>query len=129
MERLVEELYTFKGKVEDCENDYFISVQEKLREYEDLEEQGLLLKLPCPIGTEVFEIERQLWIDRRGCRDCLYFGNDGLGDYCDYDEDNYPACTKIVHKKFNMRMLRDFGETIFLTKEEAEQKLKEMESD
>ena len=32
MERLVEEVYTFKGKVEDCENDYFISVQEKLRE-------------------------------------------------------------------------------------------------
>ena len=28
MERLVEELYTFKGKVEDCENDYIISVQE-----------------------------------------------------------------------------------------------------
>ena len=36
---------------------------------------------------------------------------------------------KIVHKKFNMRMLRDFGETIFLTKAEAEQKLKEMERD
>ena len=108
---------------------YENNIYEKLREYENLEEQGLLLRLPCKIGSEVWEIERQFWIDRKGCKDCIYFGNDGFGDYCDYDEDNYPACTKIVHKKFNMRMLRDFGETIFLTKEEAEQKLKEMESD
>ena len=54
MERLVEELYTFKGKVEDCENDYFISVQEKLREYEQLEEQGLLLRLPCKVGDTIY---------------------------------------------------------------------------
>ena len=105
------------------------SAYKKLAEYEDLEEQGLLLRLPCKIGSEVWEIERQFLIDRKGCKDCIYFGNDGLGDYCDYDEGNYPACTKIVHKKFNMRMLRDFGETIFLTKAEAEQKLKEMECD
>ena len=52
MERLVEEVYTFKGKVEDCENDYFISVQEKLREYEGLEEQGLLLRLPCDVMSK-----------------------------------------------------------------------------
>ena len=56
MERLVEELYTFKGKVEDCENDYFISVQEKLREYEDLEDQGLLLRSPCEVGSTVYAI-------------------------------------------------------------------------
>lgn len=56
MERLVEELYTFKGKVEDCENDYFISVQEKLREYEDAEEQGLLLRLPCKVGDKVWRV-------------------------------------------------------------------------
>ena len=97
---------------------------EALGKYEDAEEQGLLFRLPCSIGTEVFEIEKQFWIDRKGCKDCLYFGNDGLGDYCDYDEDNYPACTKIVSKNFNMRMLENFGKNVFLTQEEAEQKLK-----
>lgn len=29
---------------------------EKLAQYEDAEEQGLLLRLPCPIGTDVYYI-------------------------------------------------------------------------
>lgn len=32
------------------------AVYEKLREYEDLEEQGLLLKLPCKIGKNLYDI-------------------------------------------------------------------------
>lgn len=107
----------------------FQKMAQKLAEYKNLEEQGLLLRLPCKIGSEVWEIERQLWIDHKGCKDCIYFGNDGLGDYCDYDEDNPPACTKIVPKKFNIRMLDNFGKTVFLTQAEAEQKLKEMENE
>lgn len=113
--------------IQNQQSAYMIAL--RLLDYEDLEEQGLLLRLPCKIGSEVWEIERQFWIDRKGCKDCIYFGNDGLGDYCDYDEDSPSACTKIVPKKFNIRMLDDFGKTIFLTKAEAEQKLKEMESD
>lgn len=102
------------------------SVISKLADYEDAEEQGLLLKLPCKVGTEVYEIEQQFWIDRKGCKDCVYFGNDGLGDYCDYCEDEPAACTKIVPREFTMRMLEDFGKTVFLTKEEAEQALKQI---
>ena len=105
MERLVEEIYTFKGKVEDCENDYIISVQEKLREYEDLEEQDLLLKLPCKVGDIVYMIINQ--------RD-------------NYDDTIY----KIVSAtSFGLSMIDNIGKTVFLTKEEAEHKLKEMESD
>ena len=40
--------------VVDCVNLEF--VLEKLAEYEDLEDKGLLLKLPCPIGTTVYAI-------------------------------------------------------------------------
>ena len=98
MERLVEELYTFKGKVEDCENDYFISVQEKLREYEDLEKQGLLLKLPCPIGTEVWTIM------------CGMTGK-------------HPTLFK---QSFEYSMIEHFGKAVFLTKEEAQNKIEEM---
>ena len=31
---------------------------ERLAEYEDLEEQGLLLRLPCKVGTKVYTINR-----------------------------------------------------------------------
>ena len=114
-------------RTEDWENCKTIDdVIDKLAQYEELEEQGLLLQLPCKIGSDVWEIERQFWIDRKGCKDCIYFGNDGLGDYCDYDEDIHPACTKIVPKKFNIRMLDDFGKTVFLMQAEAEAKLKEL---
>ena len=117
MERLVEELYTFKGKVEDCENDYFISVQEKLREYEQLEKQGLLLRLPVPIGTIVYKFEplakgTERYIKTTITRyevfeDSIWFTfSNGLG-----------------------RNIEAFGKYVFLTQAEAEQKLKEMESD
>ena len=114
MERLVEELYTFKGKVEDCENNYFISVQEKLREYEDLDEQGLLLRLPCRVGTSVYMVAQDcggdtLYCIRGDCEGCPYLYS--------FVEEN----------KFEAYMLEDIGKTVFLTKAEAECKLKEME--
>ena len=113
MERLVEELYTFKGKVEDCENDYFISVQEKLREYEDLEEQGLLLRLPCKEGDTVYAIDGKNIQTLKAKNDialisgriCIFAENLHYADYVCYD---------------------DIGKTVFLTQAEAEQKLKEM---
>ena len=32
------------------------SIYEKLRKYEDVEEQGLLLKLPCKVGDTVYAL-------------------------------------------------------------------------
>lgn len=80
---------------------------EKLAEYEDLEEQGKLLKLPCAVGDTVYAIE--------------------------VDEENftYFHCPrKISEYKFNLQMmdlLGMFGKCIFLTKEAAEAALKELE--
>ena len=80
-----------------------------LREYKELEEQGLLLKLPFPLGTKKlylidgYEIDE---IDATGIT--LYKANENAirphetvicVDYCDFYYD-------------------DFGKTVFLTKEE-----------
>ena len=128
MERLVEEVYTFKGKVEDCENDYFISVQEKLREYEGLEKQGLLLRLPCKSGSTVYLIcsrytkcskYKEIWNDCYGCEE----------DECDSHKEYYIHINHSVSIEWIVRNLNNFGKTVFLTQAEAEQKLKEMESD
>ena len=124
MERLVEELYTFKGKVEDCENDYFISVQEKLREYEDLEEQGLLLRLPCKVGDTIYRVNagakepvikmRVLQVHYKELhKNRIIIRIDAIND-----KDMGESCY----------LLEDFGKTVFLAQAEAEQKLKEMES-
>ena len=81
----------------DCEESRVKSLKKKLKEYKDLEEQGLLLRLPCKVGTTVYLIK-----------------SDG----------------KIVPTTADMMFLgtlwEDYGKEWFLTREEAEQKLKEM---
>ena len=84
----------------------------KLTEYENLEEQGLLLRLP----TEAYFIKNNNvckgWVQEvvySPCRKLLLdvrYDDNSLGNYRGY-----------------------VGNTIFLTQAEAEQKLKEMESD
>lgn len=133
---------------EDWENCETISdVIDKLAEYEDLEEQELLLRLPCRIGTIVYEVEN----NADACSECSDFER---GYYCDdccgnknvHDEDgdiyvsnpqyaDKPLCKKHfyevneytmsnVDEIFNMR--KAFGKTVFLNKEEAEAKLEEL---
>lgn len=101
---------------------------DKLAAYEDAEEQGLLLRLPCPIGTKLYGFEMQFWIDRKGCKDCVYYCDCGDDSFCDYIED-FPACTKIIETTFELKFLERIGESLFLTKEEAEAALKKMQED
>jgi hypothetical protein len=78
---------------------------EELKEYKDLEERELLLKLPCKIGDTVWAIEKE---------------DIGLGW-----NPEYVYCIK--QEKFNATMVGFFGKDIFLTKEEAENELKRLE--
>lgn len=96
-------------------------LREHLKVYEDLEEQGLLLKLPCKVGDTTYRINKgaenpiiEMLVTNiiisltRGNR----FRID-TKDNVDSNEHYYD----ISH----------IGKTVFLTKEEAEQALKEME--
>ena len=100
----------------DCEDSRVKSLKKKLKDYKDLEKQGLLLRLPCSIGTTVYNITA--W--------------DAVTEKREIDGKNF---YRIVHKykvsksTFSLGDFYNFGETVFLTKAEAEQKLKEMESD
>ena len=89
---------------------------DKWNEYKRLEEQGLLLRLPCRVGTSVYMIGQDCGGDALYCRrgDC-----EGCSDLYNFVEES----------KFEAYMLEDIGNTVFLTQEEAEQKLKEMEND
>ena len=89
---------------------------EALGKYEDAEEQGLLLRLPIPIGTTVYKFEPLAKGTERYIKTTItryeVFGDsiwftfaNGLG-----------------------RNIEDFGKYVFITKAEAKQKLKEMES-
>lgn len=73
----------------------------KLADYEDLEAQGLLVRLPCKVGTEVYYI---LGIPNK--TPC--------------------AIDKCV---FKLSDIDKIGESLFLTHKEAEKKLEEMKKE
>ena len=57
----------------ECEADIYL----KLAEYEDLEEQGLLLKLPCKVGDTVYSITRD-FISEYNIRNFICYDNGNI---------------------------------------------------
>ena len=86
----------------------------ELREYRKLEEQGRLIELPCAVGDTVY------WISES---DACLFCNGPCYERCE------EGALKIKEIPFKPHMLNEIGEIIFLTKEEAEAKLAEMEGE
>lgn len=80
----------------------------KLAEYEQLEEQGLLVRLPCQIGTTVWDI---CGMDIRE--------NVLSGIECDKDGKQFLWAN-------DDEWLGELNDLVFLTREEAEKKLEEM---
>ena len=93
-------------------------VLQKLADYEDLEEKGLIFKSPYKIGDVIY-----LCISKRIIElkiSCIEFRHDRKPFYR-----TYKVNTGEVGNSFGVD---DIGKTVFLTKEEAEQELKRMES-
>ena len=93
-----------------------VSYLKELKEYKQLEEQGLLLRLPCKVGTSVYMVAQDCGGD---ILDCMRGDCEGCPYLYSFVEEN----------KFEAYMFEDIGKTVFITQAEAEQKLKEMESD
>ena len=109
---------------EDWENCKTIDdVIDKLAQYEDLEDNGLLLRLPCKIGDTIYEVSyenREFVIKEHIVKEFIYrtYRFPRIEIYCE-NENGFLVCNNIGK----------LDECLFLTKEEAEQKLKEMEDE
>lgn len=99
-------------------------MQKELKKYKDLEEQGLLMRLPCKVGDTVYrvnagakqpiipmtvsEIHFLCYKNERAVRfDAI--GKEDMGESC--------------------YRLEDIGRIVFLTREEAEKKLEELKNE
>ena len=99
-----------KYVVDGCKNCYIQQVFKKLADYEDLEEQGLLVRLPCKVGDYLYCIVN-------GEVKKLKVHSFGVSDFEITDiEFKYVDGFKIV------RFVGEVGKTVFLTREEAEKK-------
>ena len=97
----------------DCHCELVEDMVKKLADYEDLEEQGRLVKLPCKIGTEVYDIN--WWDDVR--EKVVVKGKTYYRTVHKHKVTKFP---------FTYSDIDNFGKTVFLTKSEAEEKLKEL---
>lgn len=110
----------------DCDIDTAIA---KLAEYEDLEEQGKLLKLPYALNDAVYYLDditpfEEMPIEGRisGFR-VTWCGTIVIHITTNFDDD---GC--LADRKGDIDVTEeDFGKTVFLTIEEAEAALKELE--
>lgn len=112
-----------------CEEGY--CAMEKLSSYEDAEEQGLILRLPCGIGSDVYMIPSKInyklnILSLHPENNRVYHQKVALitftenGWYMKCDKDQEYAIERILSEKM-------YKETWFLSQEEAEAKLAEME--
>lgn len=93
---------------------------DKLAEYEDLEEQNRLLKLPCAVGDEFYCIWRnkgQNPIQKMQVKKIEIHERKGIVIQMEFVGNR--GCLFRFYED-------DFGKTVFLTREEAEAALKEM---
>lgn len=94
-------------------------MQKELKEYKDLEEHGLLVRLPCKVGDTVYVPTRVLvsefkitaiFCDIHGTYFYWLF-------YCG------------IYERTSGFSERDIGKTVFLTREEAEKKLEKLKNE
>ncbi len=92
--------------------------------YDELQkkiEQGTLIELPCKVGTVLYEVIPKC---TNGGLSCPYNGGYGTSR-CKNGCGAY-----IAEEKFTFLSMREhFGKTLFLTREEAEKRLKELQNE
>lgn len=95
-------------------------VLNKLAEYEDLEEQGKLLKLPCALGDTVYEVQESRKRIQTYIVIAVHVSN--CGNLYGWELKD----GKGVYGNVNGFSEYAIGKQVFLTKEEAEAALKEL---
>lgn len=98
----------------------------ELKSYKEAEEQGLLVRLPVSIGTKVYMIASMF--------DCIYDYDNCKATQkwkceediqCEYERKSY----YVKEIEFTSIMKNSIGKSIFLTREEAEKRLEEIQND
>lgn len=118
-----------------CEEGY--CAMEKLADYEDLEEQGRLIKPPCKVGDTVYLIDRDennkfkvyegKW-ERVSLVQTSKDGSFNLRGEISYDIHDcfYDDGRTMKHRMYVGQERTEIGKVVFLTKSKAEAKLKEL---
>lgn len=101
----------------DCDCGIVEDMVKKLADYEDLEEQGRLVKLPCKVGDIVYKPNSVT------VKEIVEIKIESMF----ITESNFNISGRTTKMKYSFCCTpKGFGKTVFLTKSEAEAKLKEL---
>ena len=106
-----EGLYNLRDIANHGSDELLYEIANRLAEYEDMEEQGLLVRLPCKVGDTIYR-----------CGDPIKKIYEWQIAYVEVYEDE----TVFVDDSDNTFVEADIGKTVFLTREEAERALEEV---
>ena len=109
-------MYNLRDIGEYGSDELLLEIANRLAEYEDMEEQGLLLRLPCKVGDRVYQV-----ID-----DCTFPVDCGTTNECKGCEYRNLFIEEDV---FHLNLLTDSGKLrrgYYTTHEEAEKALEEV---
>nr|DAW51095.1 MAG TPA: hypothetical protein [Caudoviricetes sp.] len=99
--------------------EYLYPAIEKLATYEDLEEQGLLVRLPCKVGDIVYVPTKNFISELR----IIMIAVNMYGAYFRW------MLNSGIYPKLDGFSRSELGKTVFLTREEAVNKLEELENE
>lgn len=105
--------------------EYWLQAYFKLKDYEDLEEKGLLLRLPCKVGSTLYRVYKK----PTKCTAYGEYKDDYACQGCEKECDSSYVWAIYKYKadiKTIVCLSDEIGKTVFLTKAEAEDKLKEI---
>ena len=97
-----------------------LKLAEKLKYYEDLEEQGRLIELPCAVGDTVYEVQEIRKRIQEYTVISIHYSHSSILIGWEIKDGNG------IYSNLNGFEASAIGKTVFLTKEEAEAKLIEL---
>lgn len=108
----------------------YISAARKLCDYEDLEEQGLLVRLPCKVNDKLYHFYDMNFEDNFADVTPDEFISEVIA--AEFIIDRHEITIKCItgwNTRYEYLPAVEIGKTVFLTGEEAEKKLEELHND
>lgn len=106
----------------------------KLAKYEEADKEGRMFITPCRIGypvwtfSKIIDVEPGKCIPSK-CIECRYLYQSMYSHVCKKPSNESINCEMVYQLPFELSMLDDVNKTIFLSKEAAEDALKQFQAD
>lgn len=120
------ECHACKGVKACYQKEIYDKMQNKLKDYEDAEENGEILRLPIPLGKPCYVLEKCRCSVLHNCKALASTDPRRKAEIIEREETYRGAfygkennCIKIYKRTFQLAHINNYGKTVFKTREDA----------